>query len=120
MWRSRPFILAILYLLFGNALLAAGQSASQPPSAQASSAIVAAGAGIGNSAISTALGNLANNSTALTQVISNGFSNLITALTNLLNPELQYSYGGSPPVYPTRTYAPKIVDMPTDKNNSTG
>lgn len=96
------FLIPFLYILLGNAILTLAQSASQPSVAQASSALVAAGAGIGNSLIATSLGNLAKNATALSQAISNGFADLLTDIEDLLNPELKYSYGKSPAVYPSR------------------
>ena len=109
------FLLLSLYIFSGNVSLILAQSASQPSAAQASSALVAAGAGIGNSLIATSLGDLAKNATALGQAISNGFSDLLTDIEHLLNPELQYSYGKSPPVYPSRESRSlaTLVDMLT-------
>jgi len=100
----RSLLLSLSNVLLASPVPILGQAQSQPSAAQASSAIVAAGAGIGNSLIATSLENLANNASALEQAISNGFADVLAGIETLLNPELAYSYGKSPPVYPSREY----------------
>ena len=61
----------------------------------------AGGAGIGNSPTVIALGSLAGDVGSLASALSNGVTQLLQGVAAILNPELKYSYGGSPPVYPT-------------------
>lgn len=84
-------------------LAVAGWASQLPPSAaQAADAIKAAGANLGNNPVAQALAYLADTPTALQQAITNGFADVLSGVGPALNPELAYSYGGSPPVYPTR------------------
>jgi Co/Zn/Cd efflux system component len=56
----------------------------------------------GNNALANSLALLAQSGNALEDAITSAISSLGAALTWLLDPELYYSYGQSPPVYPTR------------------
>lgn len=79
---------------------------ASPSTAQASSAAVAAGAGVGNSLIAAALldfiDDLAALADAIIKGIELGIEELWEEIVDGTGPELQYSYGRSPPVYPTR------------------
>ena len=77
-------------------------SANSAPSAdQVASAISQANLQ-GNSPLVQSLNFLANDTSALGSALGDALAAVLTGLGDLLNPELEYSYGQSPPVYPSR------------------
>lgn len=97
-----PFRFDLLVAFCALFAYASAQVTTIPSIAQASDALKAYGAGIGNSPVALGLGGLASSGGRLGQAISDGFSGLLHGIAEALDPELRYSYGGSPPVYPTR------------------